>query len=259
MSAPASQLQQATIAEYAQQLRLQMLRDQFAALAEQAIKEKCSHLSYLEVLLASEVEERERRVTVRRIQEAHFPKIKTLEEFQFEKSPQIPAALIRNLAEGGYLERSEPVIFLGEAGTGKTHLATGLAVAPCRQQKRVRFTTAATLVNELLEAKQRNELNRMVQRWLRYELIVIDELGYVAMPEPAAECLFQVIAGRAEAAAVIATTNLPFSEWTTMFPNARLCKAMVDRLTDQAHIIETGNESYRFRRTIEKKRKGAQA
>jgi len=127
MSAPASQLQQATIAEYAQQLRLQMLRDQFAALAEQAIKEKRSHLSYLEVLLASEVEERERRVTVRRIQEAHFPKIKTLEEFQFEKSPQIPAALIRNLAEGGYLERSEPVIFLGEAGTGKTHLATGLA------------------------------------------------------------------------------------------------------------------------------------
>jgi DNA replication protein DnaC len=98
----------------------------------------------------------------------------------------------------------------------------------------------------------------MVQRWLRYELIVIDELGYVAMPEPAVECLFQVIAGRAEAAAVIVTTNLPFSEWTTMFPNARLCKAMLDRLTDQAHIIETGSESYRFRRTMEKKKKGGQ-
>jgi DNA replication protein DnaC len=254
MSAATSQLQQATITEYAQQLRLLTLEDQFAALAEQAIKEKRSHLSYLEALLGLEVEERQRQRVARRIVEARFPKVKTLEEFQFEKAPQIPATLIRNLAEGGYLERSEPVIFLGEAGTGKTHLATGLAVAACRQQRRVRFTTAAKLVNELLEAKHNNELNRMAQRWLRYELIVIDELGYVAMPEAATECLFQVIAGRAEAAAVIVTSNLPFSEWTTMFPNARLCKAMLDRLTDQAHIIETGSDSYRFRRTLEKKR-----
>jgi len=97
-------------------------------------------------------------------------------------------------------------------------------------------------------------------RWLRYELIVIDELGYVMMPDAAAELLFQVIAGRAERAAVIVTTNLPFSEWTTKFPNARLCKAMLDRLTDQANIIETGNESYRFRRTLEKKQgKGGKA
>jgi DNA replication protein DnaC len=96
----------------------------------------------------------------------------------------------------------------------------------------------------------------VTNRWTRFDLIVIDEMAYVAVPESAAEMLFQVIAGRAERAAVIVTTNLPFSEWTTMFPNARLCKAMLDRLTDQAHIIETGNESYRFRRTLEK-RKGA--
>jgi len=96
----------------------------------------------------------------------------------------------------------------------------------------------------------------MRSRWLRYELIVIDELGYVVMPDTAAELLFQIISGRAERAAVIVTTNLPFSEWTTKFPNARLCKAMLDRLTDQAHIIETGNESYRFRRTMEKKKGG---
>jgi len=258
MSSSLSQLQQATIAQYAQHLRLPTVGDQFGALAEQAIKEKRSHLSYLEALLRLEVEERQRQRVARRVLEARFPKVKTLEEFQFEQAAQVPAALIRNLAEGGYLERSEPVIFLGEAGTGKTHLATGLAVAACQQQKRVRFTTAAKLVNELLEAKHNNELNRLVQRWLRYELIVLDELGYVAMPEAAAECLFQVIAGRAETAAVIVTSNLPFSEWTTMFPNARLCKAMLDRLTDQAHIIETGSESYRFRRTLEKKRKSAQ-
>lgn len=99
---------------------------------------------------------------------------------------------------------------------------------------------------------------RPMVNWMRYELIVLDELCYVAMPETAAELLFQVIAGRAERAAVIVTTNLPFSEWTTMIPNARLCKAMVDRLTDQAHIIETGTESYRFRRTMAKN-KGAKA
>ena len=135
MSLPNVQLQHAAIAQYAQQLRLLTIGDQFAALAEQAVKEKRGHLSYLEALLGLEVEERQRQRVTRRILEAHFPKVKTLEEFQFEQAPQVPAALLRNLAEGGYLERSEPVIFLGEAGTGKTHLATGLAVAACQQQQ----------------------------------------------------------------------------------------------------------------------------
>ena len=136
----------------------------------------------------------------RRIKDAHFPKVKTLEDFAFSDAPHLPAAQIRNLAEGGYLSRSEPVIFLGETGTGKTHLATGLAMAACRQRKRVRFTTAAQLVNELTEAKNRSELNRVTNRWTRYELIVIDEMAYVAMPEAAAELLFQIVSGRAERA-----------------------------------------------------------
>ena len=191
-----------------------------------------------------------------RIQEAHFPSVKTLEEFDFQNAPLISAALLRNLSEGGYLARKEPIIFVGETGTGKTHLATGLAVAACRQRKRVRFTTAAEMVTELIEAQNHAELTRVRNRWTRYDLIVIDELGYVVMPDTAAELLFQVIAGRAERAAVIVTTNLPFSEWTTKFPNARLCKAMLDRLTDQANIIDTGDESYRFRRTLEKKKGG---
>jgi DNA replication protein DnaC len=162
------------------------------------------------------------------------------------------------LAEGEYVSRTEPVIFIGETGTGKTHLATALGVAACQQRRRVRFATAAELVNELNEARQKNEVSRAVNRWSRYELIVLDEMCYVATPDAAAELLFQVIARRAERAAVIITTNLPFSEWTTMIPNARLCKAMVDRLTDRAHIIETGTESYRFRRTLAKS-KGAKA
>jgi len=256
MSAATVQLQQSAIRQYTRQLRLPTVGGQFLKLAEEAAKQKHGHVAYLEALLGVEVEERERNAVARRIQEAKFPKVKTLEDFRFEEAPHLPAAEIRKLAEGGYLSRSEPIIFLGETGTGKTHIATGLAVEACRQRKRVRFTTAAELVNELIEAKNQSELNRVTSRWLRYELIVIDEMAYVAMPESAVEVLFQVISGRAERAAVIVTTNLTFSGWNTMFPNARLCKAMLDRLTDQAHIIDTGKESYRFRRTLERKKGG---
>jgi hypothetical protein len=121
--------------------------------------------------------------------------------------------------------------------------------------RRVRFMTAAALVDQLVEAQREQSLSRMLARWSRVELIVIDELGYVPLAEVAAELLFQIIAERAEKAAVIVTTNLPFSEWPQVFTNARLCKAVLDRLTDQAHIIETGSESYRFRRTLRKNTK----
>jgi DNA replication protein DnaC len=252
-------MQAAAIGQYAKQLHLPTLGSQFTRLAEQAVKEQQSHLSYLEALLEGEVEERGRKVMARRIQEARFPTVKTLEEFDFQCAPHLPMMLLRDLSEGGYLERKEPIIFLGDAGTGKTHLATGLAVAACRQRKRVRFTTAAEMVTELIEAQSQAELTRARNRWTRYDLIVIDELGYVVMPDTAAELLFQVVAGRAERAAVIVTTNLPFSEWTTKFPNARLCKAMLDRLTDQAHIIDTGKDSYRFLRTLKRQGKGARA
>ena len=249
-------LEFAAIRQHAKLLKLPTLGGQFERLAEQAAKQAQTHTRYLEALLEAEVEERERNAIARRIQEARFQKVKTLEDFDFAEAPHVSAARIRSLAEGGYLARCEPIILLGEAGTGKTHLATGLGVAACRQRLRVRFTTAAELVNELTEAKNKSELNRVTARWMRYELIVIDEMAYVAMPEAAAEYLFQIISGRAERASVIVTTNLPFSEWTTMFPNARLCKAMLDRLTDQAHIIETGNESHRFRRTLASRKGG---
>src|SRR5579885_1215664 len=156
---------------------------------------------------------------------------------------------------GGYIERAEPVIFLGEPGTGKTHLLTGLCVAACRQKRRVRFITTAGLVNEWVEAKHQLRLRRVLARWARYEVIALDEVGYVPMADVGAEFLFQVVAERAEKAVVMMTTNLPFSEWTQVIPNSRLCKALLDRVTDRAHIIETGTESYRFRRTLERRRR----
>ena len=118
----------------------------------------------------------------------------------------------------------------------------------------MRFATAAALVNELVEAKQQLQLRRVLARWERYDLIAIDEVGYVPMADLGAEFLFQVIAERAEKATVIITTNLPFSEWTQVVPNARLCKALLDRITDRAHVIETGSDSLSFRRSVEKGR-----
>ena len=253
-------LEHASVKQYCKALRVPMIGAHFVQLAEQAIKEQRSHIGYLEALLTMESEERDRHAIQQRLRDARLPRLKTLEEFDFNQARQIPAAKIRELAEGGYIERAEPVVLMGECGTGKTHLATGLGVAACRQRRRVRFTTAAEMVNELVEARHKSELNRVTARWTRYERLVIDEMGYVALAEVGAEMLFQVIAGRAEKAAVIVTTNLPFSEWTTVFPNARLCKARLDRLTDLAHIIETGKDSYRFLRTLAKKRgKGANA
>ena len=150
--------------------------------------------------------------------------------------------------------RDEAVVS-GERAIAGLEARITQAFAACRQRRRVRFTTAAARVNQLVEAQRDQSLSRMLARWSRVELIVIDELGYVPLAEVAAELLFQVIAERAEKAAIIVTTNLPFSEWPQVFTNARLCKAVLDRLTDQAHIIETGSESYRFRRTLRKKRK----
>lgn len=259
MSQQTQALEHATVKQYCKALRVPVMGANFARVSEEAIKEKRSHIGYLEALLAMEAEERDRHAIQRRIQDAKLPRVKTPEEFNFGQASQIPAAKIRELAEGGYIDRAEPVIFLGDCGTGKTHLMTGLCVAACRQKKRVRFTTAANLVNELVEARQHNAVKRVLNRWLRFDVIALDEVGYVPLADIGAEFLFQVIAERAERAAIVVTTNLPFSEWTQVFPNARLCKALLDRITDRAHIIETGTESFRFRRTMEgrQKKKGS--
>src|SRR6204780_1738022 len=250
-------LEYASVKQYCKALRVPMIGAHFVQLAEQAIKEQRSHIGYLEALLTMESEERDRHAIQQRLRDAKLPRLKTLEEFDFNQARQIPAAKIRELAEGGYIERAEPVVLMGECGTGKSHLATGLCLEACRQKRRVRFTTAAALVNELVEAKHNNQVRRLMARWQRYELIAVDEVGYVPLADVGAGFLFQVISERAEKAALIVPTNLPFSEWTTVFPNPRLCKALLDRITDRAHIIETGTESFRFRRTMERRKKKA--
>lgn len=253
MSPVASEPREQAVRQHCKALRLPAVGGQFARLAEAAAREGQSHVGYLEALLAAEMEERESRAIARLLHEARLPRLKTLDEFEFDRSG-VQAARLRELAEGGYIGRAEPVLLVGEAGTGKSHLATGLCVAACRQRRRVRFATATALINELAEAAHVHQLSRALGRWERLDLICIDELGYVPLAEAACELMFQVIADRAEKAAVIVTTNLPFSEWPQIIPNPRLCKALIDRLTDRAHIITTGADSYRFRRTTAQRR-----
>ena len=152
MTATRVPLEVAGIQQICKRLHMPTIAAQCARLAEQAIKEKQGHLMYLEMLLEAEMEERERNVVGRRLKEAHFPKVKTMEEFNFEVASHLPVAQLRKLTEGQYIDKTEPLVFIGDTGTGKTHLATALGVAACRQRRRVRFTTAAELVNDLIEA-----------------------------------------------------------------------------------------------------------
>jgi DNA replication protein DnaC len=218
MSAEAAALEAATIRQQCKVLHMPTIAAQCAQLAEQAVRERRTHLGYLEALLQAELEEREQRLIERRIREARLPRMKTLAEFDFGRNPKVSVQQIHELAKGDYIAKAEPIIFIGDSGTGKTHLLTGLAVAACRQKRRVCFATAAALINEMVEAKHQLQLGRALARWARYDLIALDEVGYVPLAEVGAEFLFQVIAERAEKAAVIVTTNLPFSEWTQVVP-----------------------------------------
>ena len=248
MSASAkTQALEALIEAHATELKLPTVRRRFRALAAEATREQQTPVAYLAALLDAEHQERAERRERRRLIDARFPALKRLDEFRFADNPRIPQATLAALAEGSWIADRESVILIGDSGTGKTHLATALAVCACQHGRRVRFTTLAALANELQEAQSRRELARVVGRYARTELVVLDELGYLALPDGAAELVFQVLSERHERGSLIVTTNLPFGEWTKVFPDPRLAKAVVDRLTHRAHIIDTGTESWRFR------------
>lgn len=218
--------------------------------AQEGVRQGTDLLVYLVELLETEQEERRQRRAVRRTKEAGFPVVKTLDGFDFSRAPHLPEAQIRRLFDGDYIKQAEPVIFIGEPGTGKTHLATALGEAAARDGRRVKFVTAAALVTELVEARDAQELGRTVARYGRVDLLIVDELAYVPLARSDAELLFRVLGERYERRPIVLTTNLPFGEWTSMFPDPRLCRAIVDRLTHRAHIIETGTESIRLQDTL---------
>jgi DNA replication protein DnaC len=235
----------ASIGAAARELKLPTVRADAARLAEIAVRERHTHLGYLAEILSAEVDDRTSRRRARRIAEARFPRTKRLADFSTDAIPGI-AATLAVLASGAWIDAGEPVVTLGDSGTGKTHLLIGLGLAACEQGRRVRYATTAALVNELAEAAGQRQLSRVVARYGRLDLLLLDELGYVQLDSRGAELLFQIITEREERASSAIGTNLPFSEWGTVFPDPRLVAAIVDRVTFNAHILETGTHSYRL-------------
>lgn len=238
---------QAAIGAAARELHLPTVRDEAARLAEIAVRERQTHLGFLAEVLTAEVDDRNDRRRARRINEAKFPRLKRLSEFNTDTVPSITAAQLATLASGIWIDTGQPLVLLGDSGTGKTHLLIGLGLAACEQGRRVRYVTTAQLVNELVEAADDRQLSRVVGRYARLELLLIDELGYVQIDTRGAELLFQIITEREERASIAIGTNLPFSEWGTVVADPRLVAAIVDRITFNAHILETGTQSYRLR------------
>ena len=237
---------QAAIVSAATTLCLPTVRAQAANLADAAARDQLTHRGYLAELLSTEVDDRTERRRLRRVKEARFPRLKHLTDFDTSTSPVDPAT-IATLAAGTFIDTGNPVVLLGDSGTGKTHLLIGTGLAACQAGRSVRYVTAATLVNELVEAQDERTLTRTVGRYGRLDLLLIDELGYLHLDPRGAELLFQVITEREERASVAVGTNAPFSEWAATFTDPRLCAAIIDRLTFNALIIETGTDSYRLR------------
>jgi DNA replication protein DnaC len=239
----------AAIGAATRELRLPVVRTDAARIAEIAQRSQQSYLAFLAEVLSAEVDERAERRRQRRVTEARFPRIKRLADFDLAAAPTVNAATIATLAACNYLDAGEPIVLLGDSGTGKSHLLIGMGMAACEQGRRVRYATAAQLVNELIEAADERRLSRIVARYGRLDLLCLDELGYVQLDGRGSELLFQILTEREEKASIAVASNLPFSEWGQIIPDPRLVAAIVDRVTFNAHIIETGTDSYRLRTT----------
>ena len=245
--------EQERLTELCRKLKLKDVAVHAARLAE-AKGGRSAPLAFLMELLELEVTRRAERRAAQRRKEAGFSLGKTIESFDFARSPELPESRIRALVAGDFIGQGQPVILIGDTGTGKTHLAEAIGMAATRRGTPVLFRTAAALITELLEAKNAQELGRMMKRLARVDLLIIDELGYLPLSRSDADLLFRVIAERNERKSTLVTTNLPFGEWTTVFPDARLCRAVVDRLTFKGEIIDTGLDSIRLKVTLEAQR-----
>jgi DNA replication protein DnaC len=240
---------EAAIGAACRSLHLPTVRTQAGELADAAARDRLTHRAYLAELLSAETDARDTRRRDRRIKEARFPRAKHLASFDLTAAPGVPGATLAALAAGTWIDHGQPLVLLGDSGTGKTHLLIGVGVAACEQGRSVRYTTTATLVNELVEAADERTLAKTIGRYGRLDLLCLDELGYLHLDPRGAELLFQVITEREERASIAVASNAPFSEWGQTFTDPRLAAAVVDRLTFRAHIIQTGTDSYRLRTT----------
>jgi DNA replication protein DnaC len=245
---------QVLLGHHLKALKLPTFVREYDKVARQCAAEGVDHVRYLLRLAELEMIDREQRLVERRIRAARFPAVKSLDSYDFTALPSLNKALVLELARCEYLARHENLIALGNAGTGKTHIALGLGLAACQKGLAVGFTTAAALVHELIEARDEKRLLRLQRQLAACKLLIIDELGYVPLSPTGAELLFEVFSQRYERGSVIVTSNLPFDEWTSVFGSERLTGALLDRLTHHVHILEMNGESYRLRQSKHRRR-----
>jgi len=250
MSQPTSLLLKTNL----KQLKLPTVLAEYEKLAREAAAANEPYEAYLLRLTELEVASRSANALAARTRAAAFPVAKDFDSYDFSALPGLPKQKILELSRGEWIEQHYNCCLIGNAGTGKTHLATALGMAACRQGKRVRFFTAAGLVNQLEDAHQQHRLDRLLSQLDRTELLICDELGYLSFSRAGAELLFQVFADRYERRSLLITSNLAFGDWGQVFQGERMTAALLDRLTHRCHIFEMNGESYRFRESMKAKK-----
>lgn len=239
---------------YLRQLRLPTFTKLYPQFAADAARNNHDSVRFLLALAEQEVNQRQLNMLQQRFKNARFPVIKELADFDFSCLPTLNKAQILDLARGEYIQQKQSLILIGNPGLGKTHLALGLASAACRAGRRVRFWTAAGLVNELIQAQDEHRLHRFIASALKLDLVVLDELGFIPFSQNGAQALFTFCSELYERLALIITTNLKFADWVQVFADERLTAALLDRLTHHAHILELLGDSYRFRQRTQAER-----
>jgi len=234
-------------------LRLPAVLASYPKVAQEAAHQGLAYEAFLLAVLDQELTQRDANTQRRRLAAAKFPVIKTLDQYDFSLMPHLNRALIVELAQGGYILKKENCLLVGEIGTGKTHVATALGVAACRQGYRVRFCTAAGLTNDLLDAQAQHRLVRLEQTLLRHHLLILDEVGFVPFSKLGADLLFSFLSALHEQVSILLTTTVPFAEWTALFGgDQRLTGALLDRLTFHAHVLSFAGGSFRLRQSLQR-------
>lgn len=236
---------------YCKDLKLPGLKSCFRDLARDAMSENQTPVSFLAACLAKELETRAQKRLNTRLRQARFHEVKTIETFDFTSIPKLPKTTIISLTECKFIQKRENIICVGQSGTGKTHIATAIAVAAIQQGFRVRFIRVSDLIQELLKAESEYRLPRYLKSWNKFDLVILDELGYINLGA-GSPLLFQFCSERYERGSLIITTNLEFGRWGEVFGDNALTVALLDRLTHHAYVIPFVGESYRFKESNQK-------